>query len=235
MKIAAKTLKLLTDIVTLMTDDVDIYPDEGGWDIRVIDSAHVSMAHIRISKDLFTDFAVWDRFTMDAAKVKEMLKHTGEEIELEMGSGRMDIISDRLTQHMAIPVSTFPNVKVPDIQTTSASIMVDAEPLKRLLKAAGDRMEYCRLIVGANGVKIIARRNDDDVDIMIPADECISIAGEAKSSYPLSYMQKFAAVMPKGTIPEFRFSDDFPLVIDFGDQTFSVTWIVAPRIGEDDL
>ena len=237
MKIATKYLKNLDDVLLLLSDQADIYPDETGWDIKTIGRDHVSLAHIRVSKDLFTDYEVTEKFSIDVYRLRDALKTAGDEVELVFETGRIKMTSDRLVQRMALLACADIETKVPELKEYTADVLCDSAPFQRLLNAAGaGKNDACKISMTPEAGITFATKNSysDKIELSIPAEECVTIEGAGMSAYSITYLRDFIKVVPKGALIEMRFATNYPLTIEYGDVNFMVTWILAPWIMNDE-
>jgi hypothetical protein len=193
------------------------------------------MGHVAISKDLITDYAVTDKFAIDVARLKNVLKNVGDEVELVFKQGTIDVISDKLVQHMAVPAYEEKEIRLPSLQPTG-TVMFESTPFNRLLKAAGLGLDSCRITINENAGVSFKTKNvaSDGVELSVAKDECVSIEGVGSAIYSIAYLREFLAVVPKGALIEIRLADECPMAIEYGDTQFLVTWVLAPWISYDD-
>lgn len=238
MKIASKYLKNLDDVLLLLSDQADIRPGEDGWDIKTIGRDHVSLAHITLSKNLFTDYEVTDMFSIDTYRLRDLLKNVGDTIELVFEPGRLKMISDKLVQRMSLLVCDIAETRVPELKEYTADVLCDSAPFQRLLRAAGTgKNDACKITLTADGGVLFTTKNaySDQIELTIPAEECVTITGAGVSTYSITYLKDFIGVVPKGSLIELKFANNYPLTIEYGDVNFMVSWILAPWImGEDE-
>lgn len=233
MKILTKYLKNVNDVLLLLSDHAEIRPNENGWDIKTIGFDHVCMAHIWIAKEKFIEYEATEKFAVDTYRLRDLLKNVGDEVEIVLGSGKAKVISDKLVQNMALLTCDEIETRVPELNQYTADVLCDAAPFQRLLKAAGTgKNDACKIsLTPETGLKFTAKNTySDQVELSIPADECVSIEGAGKSAYSITYLKDFIGVVPKGSLIELKFATDYPLTVEYGDVELMVTWILAPWI-----
>ena len=74
--ILSARMRELNALLSCLTKEAAIMTDDGGWEIRATDEAHVALLMLRVSKSAFLTYGSDDdQIVLDLEKLKKMLAH----------------------------------------------------------------------------------------------------------------------------------------------------------------
>ena len=197
----------------------------GGWEMKLIDPAHVAMVSAIITADKFADYDMEDcRMCMPLDKLKTALSVMDKDIDLEFKDGRITMKSGSIRRSFASDrADELP--KIPAFRKNDP-IEVSTAVMRKAISAAADFSSAVMFLQDSEGFHVSSSGDTDDIqmDFDVPREE------ERKASYPLDYMQNILRAMP-GEV-NISYDSDYPVVIACTDP-LDMEFILAPRIEQE--
>jgi len=100
MKISAKNMKEIVEVLKALVDETKIELDEEGMKIKAIDPGHVTMATVELSKEGFFEYEVNEKnvIGIDLNKIIDFLKNINEDIEIIVDGNRATLNAGYLSK-----------------------------------------------------------------------------------------------------------------------------------------
>lgn len=221
-KIDKSTLKELAEAASQLTEDMRIANTPEGWDIKVVDPAHVAMAEITVAKGRFSEFSEGeDEFVIPISKLKAFLNVAEEDVTIEVGD-RIVLRSGTLSRSFAPIELNQDSPKVPNLNPSN-SVNLDTTRILMAINSV-DFVDYVKITINSDGTTVMASGDLDTVEIQFPEAKTDT---EANAMYPLDYFRQALKSIPRNV--EFLMDDDYPLVIRSSSLT-DIMYLIAPRI-----
>jgi hypothetical protein len=229
----AATLRTAFALLDTQMDEVTIYPDESGWRMRSASRDHVTLVDLCIGKGAFTDYEVWESFGIATKDILDALSTAGPEVDIQL-KDRLILKSEGMRYRKALLPVEENMVRLPTPKLTT-EVILSSDKLIRLV-SKGD-VKYGQMMFTVTPDMFIASIDEEQglgVSLEIPADECTLLLGGARAAYPVGAWGPFLKALPKGTLLDMQFDDDYPLMAKASFDGLDVTWLVAPHLVEDD-
>ncbi len=235
-------LARVVDIISELVTEVRIKFSGEGMSITAMDPANVSLVNFSLSKSAFSRFEAKDEVLgINLDNLKQVLRRcgSGSSLEFEREENMLKIcIQDRIKRNFTLNLI---NIDSEDINfqekisnmNFSSAVEINSPDLTDSIEDCNVVADACSFII-ENGKFIIeakslnsARSEFSETEARIRAENC-------RSKYSLEYLQKFmkgAKLCDKTLV---HFSEDHPLRMDFKGQDFGLSFVLAPRIENED-
>jgi len=232
--ILAKPIEIISDLVL----EVRIKISEYGLSLIAMDPANVAMINFKIPKSAFSEFqADSEILGINLDSLKKVLKRCGKtsSLILEKQDNVLTIkIEDKIKRTFSLGLIEIESEEreLPQLEYCSA-IELDSQDLIDAIEDVSVISDACSFIVKDNTF-IIETKEIDAAKVEFSA-ETISIKGEnCKARYSLEYLQKFMKAAKICDRTKIQFASNHPLRLDFGNNFFGLTFILAPRMETED-
>jgi len=242
-KIDAAVLGECVDAVLAVVDEARLKIYEDAWRIRAVDPANVALVDLELRREAFSEFSLGPKeeqkkeekeFVVGVHfdKLRDMLRWCKNKVALSIEKERMMLQSDAYTFTLTLldPSSIRKEPKIPEIEF-AAKVVVDADDLKKVLKAA-EKISYQVAIGVQNGFFVEAEGEMETMRYSLHKDELVHLSGsDCRSLFSLEYLAAMAKGFASDTLT-LHISTDHPLKIEFdiADGGGKVVYILAPRI-----
>ncbi|MBI2043845.1 hypothetical protein HYT24_00585 [Candidatus Pacearchaeota archaeon] len=236
--VLGKVVEIISEIVS----DVRIRVTEFGMSITAMDPANVSMLNFRIPKSSFSQFETGNEVLgVNLDNFKQVLKRAGagSSLIIEKKANMLNIqIQDRIRRNFTLNLIDIEGEEIDfDEKTSRMNFTATVEINSVDLMAS---VEDCAVVSDAatfsvkDGKFVIEAKSMNSAMSEFSSDEVKIQATDCKSKYSLEYMQKFmkGAKLCEKTI--LQFSDDHPLKMDFKNPEMELSFVLAPRVENED-
>lgn len=233
MKIKTERLKLLNSVFSSCAYDLDIIPNEDGWNVQAGSADHVCMMSVHIASTAFEDYEVYPRFALSIKNLTEGLKNMKAVTELKLtdGNARMVFSSEGLRMKIPLPMPHDENVRTPDLKFNSGFVC-NLDSIRKVLDVAKSPIIRFNLDQDSLSVSSLDETGcGPSVDI--PVDKLLSAEGVAKAGYGVGYLKDFVAKFPKDGVGSFEYDTDKPMSISFAIDEVEGKYLIAPMIEEE--
>ncbi|MVT13891.1 MAG: DNA polymerase sliding clamp [Euryarchaeota archaeon] len=235
MKISAKNMKEIVEILKALVDETKIELDEEGMKIKAIDPGHVAMATVELSREGFVEYEVNEKnvIGIDLNKIIDFLKNINEDIEIIVDGNKATLNAGYLSKTMAlldpgnITVPMIKNLELPN------KVVLETKELRAGIRAGENVTDNMMIQLSPEGLRLIAKGEEDKTELFLPKEilkelECKS---EAKSTYPMDYLLAITKPISSENITV-NLDTDRPMKIEFDicDGKGKVNYLLAPRI-----
>ena len=230
--------KLLADAVSIISEivnEVKIKLLDDGMSIIAVDPANIAMVVFRLPKESFTQYEAGNEvWGINLEDLKRVLKRasTSSSIIIEQEDNQLNIsIFDRVKRNfiLALANDELEDKKEPSLNF-SCNIEIDSEIFAQSVEDSSVVADSCSLISAESFFVVEASGSINSFRAEFSSDEASKISGMGKSKYSIEYLMKFikaAKIAPKVNI---RFSDNYPLRLDFAGEKMGIGFILAPRV-----
>jgi len=244
LEIKGDALKSMLKVISAISDEVCIRADENGIKIGVVDPAHVAMFSIEAPESAFDNFEVWGKNVevgLDIPKVLKAMSRCGLHSNFKFKDGKIIVSGDskRFTLS-AIDTTGMSVPKIPELKLLS-QFTISTSELKEIVNDAVWFTDHIRFEV--RGMKLYASATSDMDSYEHPLSE--AIGEDAKSLFPLDYVQKLAKSLSDYSKLTVNIGNDYPMKVVWNSDSFdyegklkkkgiSYTFLLAPRIESED-
>lgn len=241
MRLKLDSPKIFSDIVSIISElvtEVKLKITKEGLGLTAIDPANVAMVFFNIPADLFSEFQVEkdEILGINLDNLKAVLRRcspgsalTLEKIDNTLKLGINDKIKRDFTlslieldaEEKELPQWEFDSV----IRIDSSSFAEVIEDCLIVSDACSFIAEPAKFTVEASGL------NSSRAEFS--ADEVEIASGNSKARYSLEYLNKFIKGAKISSHAKINFSKDHPMRIDFLTGNVLLSFILAPRIEQD--
>lgn len=233
--------KFFSEVISIISElvsEVKLKFDETGMSIIAVDNANVSMVSFKMPKESFSEYrAQREVIGINLDNLKAVLRRTKSSgsMTLESEENMLNIkILDKVKRNFSIAMIDVDSEdkKVPQLEFMSQIQLAPSE-FSEVIEDCLVVSDVCsfiaepeRFIVEASGL--------NSARIEFSSDEIKIISGKSKAKYSLEYLQKF---MKAGKISDkviINFSTNDPVKVDFRQENFEMSFILAPRVDNDD-
>ncbi len=229
--------KILSDAISIISEivsEVKIKLTEDGMSIIAVDPANVALVMFKLPKEGFSQYEigneVWGVNLDDLKKILKRAK-TSSSVIFEQEENRLKItILDKIKRIFNMSLI---EIDTEDKDEPDLKFSCDVEmPSQSFTEAIEDCMvvaDSCSLISG-NGFFVVEGIGSlNSVRAEFSGDEA-KIQGIGKSKYSLEYLTKFIKAAKISGKVRIRFSDEYPLRIDFPGEKIGIGFVLAPRV-----
>ena len=232
--------KLLGDAVSIISEivtEVRIKLQEDGMSIVAVDPANVAMVVFKLPRETFSQYeAGGEIWGINLADLKMVLKRasTSSSIILEQDENQLKIsIFDKVKRifHMALIDVESEDKDEPRLDF-NCNVEMTSDNFSQAIEDCSVVADSCSLVSGSGFFIVEGSGSLNSARAEFSGDEA-KIDGIGKSRYSLEYLMKF---IKAGRISEkviIRFSDDYPLRLDFPGEKMGMGFILAPRVEND--
>ena len=234
--------KLFSDIVTIISElvtEVKIKFDETGMSLTAVDPANVAMVHFRIPSDLFVEFNV-DKpqsIGVNLDNLKAILRRCkpGSALTLQRHENILKIgILDRIRRdfNLALIDIDADDKEMPQWELNSV-IKMNSDSFVEVIEDCLVVSDACSLIAEPNKF-IVEAFGINSARIEFSSDEADIASANSMARYSLEYLNKFIKGAKISNRVQISFSSNHPLRLDFSTGQVILSFILAPRIEQDD-
>ncbi len=232
----------VVDIISEIVNDVRIRVTEFGMSITAMDPANVSMLNFKIPKSSFSQFETGNEVLgVNLGNLKQVLKRAGagSSLIMEKKGNMLNLqIQDRIRRNFTLNLIDIESEEIDFDEKTSRMNFSATVEINSVDFIAS--IEDCAVVSDAStfavrdGKFVIEAKSLNSAMSEFSTDEVKMQAKECKSKYSLEYMQKFmkGAKLCEKTL--LYFSDDHPLKMDFKNADMELSFVLAPRVENED-
>lgn len=241
MKAKLENPKFFSDVISIISDlvsEVKLRFEEEGLSIVAVDPANVSLVSFKLPKAAFSEYKSSNEYLgVNLDNLKAILRRAKSSSSLTMESKENLLtinIIDRVKRkfNLALIEVEGEDKKMPPLEFLS---QIQISPLDFV-----DAIEDCLIV--SDACTFVAEPESFVVEASglnsarseFSSDEIKIISGNSKSRYSLEYLQKFMKASKLADKVFVNFSTDHPLKVEFKNDNFSLAFVLAPRVENDD-
>lgn len=235
--------KLFSEIIGIISDlvlEVRFRVNKEGASIIAIDPANVAMVIFKLPSNAFAEFEVEEdevlgvslenlKAVLRRVKPGSVLVITKEENELKLQ------IRDKITKEFNLALIDIEGEekKVPNLEFTS-KIEMNGGDFSETIEDSSVVADSCSFISEPDKFLIKAKGSLNSFKSEFTSDQINITAQNAHSKYSLEYLQKMVKATKITDKVTINFSDDYPLKLDFQTPFIELSFILAPRVEQEE-
>lgn len=232
--------KLLADAVSIISElvlEVKIKLLEDGMSILAVDPANVGMVIFKLPKESFSEYeAGKEEWSINLEDLKKVLKRASasSSIMFEQEDNQLNIsIYDSIKRNFVLSLINIDSEdkKEPELNFV-CNVELNSEVFSQSVEDCAVVADSCSLIAGESFFIIEATGSLNSFRAEFSEGDSV-IKGIGKSRYSLEYLKKFIKAQKISDKVILRFSDDYPLRVDFPGEKMGIGFILAPRVEND--
>jgi len=232
--------KILGDafgIISEVVSEVRIKLMEDGMSIVAVDPANVAMVVFKLPKESFSKYETGnDIWGVNLDDLKRILKRasTSSSIIFEQEENKLKIsIFDKVKRvfHMSLIEIESDDKDEPELNF-SCKVEMPCEQFAQAIEDCSVVADSCSFVAGDGFFMVEGSGALNSARAEFTGDES-KIEGIGKSKYSLEYLMKFIKAGKLANNVRIRFSDDYPLRLDFAGDKMGIGFILAPRVEND--
>lgn len=242
MRLKLENPKLFSDIISIISDlvtEVKIKVDKEGLSLTAVDPANVAMVHFKIPNDLFAEFEVEkpEILGINLDNLKAVLRRCkpGSKLLMERSENTLRLsIQDRIRRDFnlsLIDVDT-EDKELPEWDFNSV-VRMNSDSLVEVIEDCAVVSDACSFVADPSKF-LVEAFGIHSARAEFSSDEAEIHSGNSTARYSLEYMNKFIKGAKISNRAQISFSDNHPLKIDFPTGNVMLSFVLAPRIEQDD-
>lgn len=232
--------KMLSDAISIISElvaEVRIKVLEEGLSIVAVDPANIAMVIFKIPKESFSQYEagkeVWG---VNLEDFKRVLKRasTSSSMILEQEDNQLKVsIFDKVKRSFVLSlIDIDAEDKTEPSLTFTCEVEMNAQELSQAIEDCLVVADSCAISAEENKLIVEGKGSLNSSRAEFSSDD-MKIKGSGKSKYSLEYLSKFSKAKSISDKVLLKFSDDYPLRIDFAGSKLGIGFILAPRVETD--
>jgi proliferating cell nuclear antigen len=229
--------KLLSDAIGIISElvtEVRIKLKNEGMSIVAVDPANVALVIFRLPKESFSEYeageSVWG---VNLGDLKKILKRatTSSSLVFEQEDNQLNItIYDSVKRNFVLSLIDVDNEDKdePDLEF-SCSVEMESSSFSQAIEDSAIVSDACSFLTGENFFIVEAMGGLNSFRAEFSGDET-TLKGIGKSKYSLEYLLKFIKASKISDKVSLKYSDDYPLRLDFPGEKMGIGFVLAPRV-----
>lgn len=240
MIVTLESPKKLVDAISIVSElvtEVRLKFLEEGLSIVAVDPANVAMIIFKMSKESFSKYEInKEVMGINLDDLKKILKRTttASSLNFESEENQLKItILDKSKRTFTLSlIDTSTEEKNEPNLDFACKIEMDSSDLAQTIEDCFVVADSC-LISSKNNEFIISATGSINSTKSEFSSDIISVTGEGRSKYSLEYLMKFIKATKISNNVNLKFSDNYPLRMEFVGDQLGIAFILAPRVEND--
>ncbi|MBS3066719.1 hypothetical protein J4205_02745 [Candidatus Pacearchaeota archaeon] len=233
--------KLLSEVVSIISElvtEVKLRFNEDGLSIVAIDPANVAMVYFKLPRSSFSEYQSGHEILgINLDNFKAVLRRTkpGSSLIMESHETTIDLdILDKIKRSFSLAlIEVESEDKDPPKLEFLSQIQISPGDFVDAIEDCLIVSDACTMISTPDNF-IIEAQGLNSARAEFSGDEVKIISGNSKSKYSLEYLQKFIKASKLADKIFVNFSSDSPIKLEFKKDTFELSFILAPRVENED-
>lgn len=235
--------KIFVDLISIISElvtEVRLKVNQEGMSLNAIDPATVAMVYFKIPAELFSQFQLEKNeiLGLNLENLKAVLRRCkpGSSLILSKEDNLLKlIIQDRIQRDFTLSLLEIESdEKEMPIWEFKSVIKLDSEAFSEVVEDCLVVSDACTFLAEPTKFTVEAHGPLNSAKIEFKGDEAEIYSDTSKARFSLEYLNKFikgAKISSRTTI---SFSDNHPLRIDFPTGNIILSFVLAPRIEQED-
>jgi len=235
--------KLFADIVGIISElvtEVRLKVTKDGMSVNAIDPANVAMVYFKIPNDLFSEFLIEKDQVLgvNLESLKAVLRRCGpgSSLTIEKFENTLKLgIQDRIRRDFTLALIDIESEEkeMPEWEFKSV-VKMDSESFIEVIEDCSVVADACTFHAQPNKFTIEAHGPLNSARAEFSTDEVEIHSDESKARFSLEYLNKFIKGGKISSRVTINFSDNHPMRINFPTGNVLLSFILAPRIEQED-
>jgi proliferating cell nuclear antigen PCNA len=243
MKLILPNPKILSDIITIISElvtEVEIKVNKSGINLTAIDPANVAMIYFKIPNTLFSEFNLVKEeevLGVNLTNFKAVLRRCkpGSSLTIERQENLLKIgIHDRVKRDFSLALIDIDMDEKPLPNWEFNSVVhIHSDTFVEVIEDCAIVSDACTFIAEPNKF-IVEAHGLNSARAEFSSDEAEIHSGNSTARFSLEYISKFikgAKISSRATL---SFSDNHPMRLDFHTGEVVLSFVLAPRVEQDD-
>jgi proliferating cell nuclear antigen len=240
MLIKLNSPKKLVDCISIISElvtEVKLKFLEEGLSLVAVDPANVAMIIFKMPKEAFSHYEANNEILgINLDDFKKILKRTSSassvNFETEDNQLKISILDKSKRTFILSLIETTAEEKNEPNLDFSCIIEMDSSDFSQTVEDCFVVADSCALISKENQFSIEAKGSINSAKNEFSSD-LISIKGDGRSKYSLEYLMKFIKANKISDKVIIKFSENYPLRLEFIGDQLGMAFILAPRVEND--
>ncbi len=242
MHLKLESTKILSDIISIISElvtEVKLKVTKEGLTLTAIDPANVAMAYFKIPSDLFTEYELEkdEVLGINLDNLKQILRRCkpGSFLTLGREENKLKIgIQDRIKREFSLALIEIDvdEKNLPEWEFNSV-VKMNADTFVEVIEDSLIVSDACTFIAEPNKF-IVEASGLNSARAEFSSDELEIHSGNSTARFSLEYLNKFAKGAKISSRATLSFSDNHPMRLDFTTGNVILSFVLAPRIEQDD-
>ncbi len=234
--------KIFSDIISIISElviEVKLKITSEGMSLTAIDPANVAMVYFKIPSDLFSQFELGNDevLGLNLENLKAVLRRCklGSSLTLEKVENTLKMgIHDRIKRDFVLSLIDIDveEKEMPKWEFKSV-IKMDSESFVEVVEDCGVVSDACTFIAEPDKF-IIEAHGLNSARAEFSTEEVEIYSDRSTARFSLEYLNKFIRGAKISSRTILSFSDNHPMRIDFPTGNVMLSFVLAPRIEQDD-
>ena len=232
-RIETGTLQRFLQMVSVLSDEVQLNFTDTGIFAKVVDASHVSILVVATPGCAPHETATVVKIGIEVKDLTRCIDKDEDHITLVCGKDQshLHVQNDNCVTKLRGLNNLPPLPRVPEFGTMDAFATVSCAALTKGVRRMNDMAELAVLKSDGDKVSFVTETDYNERIYTLPAE---SVGGEAATKYSLYYLKPFCAALPRTKRDQFdvrmEWGDSKPLLINNNEgDTIDWTWMLAPR------
>jgi proliferating cell nuclear antigen PCNA len=244
MKLKLDSPKILADIVGVISDlvtEVRLKVDSNGLYLNATDPANAAMVYFKIPSDLFSEFSVVSDKTevlgINLENMKNVLRRCkpGSSLTISKEGAFLKLtIQDRIKREFTLAlIEVDTEERAMKEWEFNSVIKMNSDSLVEVIEDCLIVSDACTFMASPDSF-IVEAHGLNSAKAEFSSEELEIHSGNSTARYSLEYLNKFikgAKISSKATL---SFSDEHPMRLDFTTGNVILSFVLAPRVEQDD-
>lgn len=234
--------RLFSDIISIISElvtEVKIKVTKEGLSLTAVDPANVAMVHFRMPSDLFSEYLLEkdEVLGLNLDNLKAVLRRCkpGSSLILEKGDNTLKFsIHDKIKRDFSLALLDIDveEKEMPKWEFNSV-IKLNSDSLVEVLEDCSVVSDACTFVAEPNKF-VVEAFGLHSARAEFSSDEAEIHSANSMARFSLEYMNKFAKGAKISNRAHLSFSDNHPLRLDFPTGNVMLSFVLAPRIEQED-
>jgi len=242
MRLKLENPKLFSDIISIISElvtEVKIKVTSEGMSLTAVDPANVAMVHFKMPSDLFSEYTVEkpEVLGVNLDNLKAVLRRCkpGSSLVIERSENMLKLgIQDRIKRDFSLALIDIDveEKELPQWEFNSV-IKLNSDSLVEVLEDCSIVSDACTFSAEPNKF-IVEAYGLHSARAEFSSDEAEIHSATSSARFSLEYMNKFAKGAKISNKANLSFSNNHPMRLDFPTGNVMLSFVLAPRIEQDD-
>jgi proliferating cell nuclear antigen len=234
--------KLFADIISIISDlvtEVKIKINKEHMSLTAVDPANVAMIHFKMPATLFSEFQVEkdEILGLNLDNLKAVLRRCkpGSSLIIEKQDNFLKLgIRDRIKRdfNLALIDIEVEEKELPEWEFNSV-VKLNSDSLVEVIEDSAVVSDACTFIAEPNVFRVEAQ-GLHSTKSEFSSDEAEIHSGSSSARFSLEYLNKFIKGAKISNKAQLSFSDNHPMRLDFSTGDVILSFVLAPRIEQED-
>ena len=235
--------KIFSDIIGIISElvlEVRLKVSKEGMSIIAIDPANVAMVSFYLPVSSISELNVEKEEVLGLSleNLKAVLRRvkTGSVLVMSTNENELRLqIHDKIKRefNLALIEIESEEKKLPNLEFTSM-IEMSSNDFSEAIEDCKVVADACTFNSEADKFVILGKGPLNSFKTEFSSDEISITSQKANAKYSLEYLQKMIKATKLTERVKINFSDEYPLKLEFSDDTFRLDFVLAPRVETED-